>query len=84
MKCGDEVDDTEEEGVSGGRPSISKARRGGQYEGAKAGRRGGKGTQDGGSTHTKLMRKAAKKSGVKGKFGEGRGEGTELADEKPE
>ena len=48
------------------------------------GRHGGKGTRDGGSTHTKLMRKAAKKSGVKGKFGEGRGEGTELADEKPE
>ena len=47
------------------------------------GRHGGKGTRDGGSTHLKLVRKAAKKSGVVGKLGEDRGGGRELADEKP-
>ena len=48
------------------------------------GRHGGKGTRDGGSTHLKLVRKAAKKSGVVGKLGEDRGGGRGLADEKPE
>ena len=47
------------------------------------GSRGGKGTRDGGSTHLKLMRKAAKKSGVVGKLGKDRGRGRELGDENP-
>ena len=82
VECGDEEGDTEEERVWGRSSECAESEEGRSRSKAE-GRGGGKVEATEQQPRPKRARKAAKNHETADEFGEERGEGTELADEKP-